>query len=132
MKHKTNVIEKTILFSWPFILVVSVIIYLFTFEWDYVTSYALGAFASLLMQSWNYKWMKKAFLEAPTMIKRNYIVSYIFRFVLYGFLLYFTFSNPEEWNIFYSSAGILTYRFVMIPVVLIFGRAEGGDDVDRN
>jgi hypothetical protein len=96
MKHKTNVIEKTILFSWPFILVVSVIIYLFTFEWDNVTSYALGAFASLLMQSWNYKWMKKAFLEAPTMIKRNYIVSYIFRFVLYGFFSTSRFQNPKS------------------------------------
>lgn len=129
MKQKTNVIEKTILFSWPYTIVVATGIYLFTSNWDFVTSFLLGAVASLLMSSWNYRWMKRAYLEAPTLIQRHYILSYVIRFVLFGVLLYITATNPESWNVYFTAVGILTYRIVLVPVVLIFGRTEGGDDV---
>ncbi len=129
MKQKTNVIEKTILFSWPYTIVVATGIYLFTSNWDFVTSFLLGAVASLLMSSWNYRWMKRAYLEAPTLIQRHYILSYVIRFVLFGVLLYITATNPQSWNVYFTAVGILTYRIVLVPVVLIFGRTEGGDDV---
>ncbi len=129
MKQKTNVIEKTILFSWPYTIIVATGIYLFTSNWDFVTSFLLGAVASLLMSSWNYRWMKRAYLEAPTLIQRHYILSYVIRFVLFGVLLYITATNPESWNVYLTAVGILTYRIVLVPVVLIFGRTEGGDDV---
>lgn len=132
MKKRTNAIEWTMLLSWPAILVASLIIYLITQEWNFVKSFALGAFTTLLMQSWNYKWMKKAFEEAPTMIKRNYIVSYIFRFVLYGVILYFTFQNPEEWNLYFTAGGIMLYRVVMIPVVLFTSKGKEVDRLDRD
>lgn len=131
MKLKTNVIEKAILFSWPYIILVSLGIYIITADWNYITSFLLGAVASLLMSSWNYRWMKRAYLEAPTLIKRHYYISYFFRFILFGVLLYITASNPTSWNVYFTAAGILTYRIVLVPVVLIFGRTEGGDDVDR-
>lgn len=132
MKKRTNAIEWTMLLSWPAILVVSLVIYIITREWNFVKSFALGAFTTLLMQSWNYKWMKKAFEEAPTMIKRNYIVSYIFRFILYGVILYFTFQNADQWNIYFTAGGILLYRVVMIPVVLVTSRSKEVDALDRN
>lgn len=129
MKQKTNVIEKTILFSWPYTIVVATGIFLVTSNWDFVTSFLLGAVASLLMSSWNYRWMKRAYLEAPTLIQRHYILSYVIRFILFGVLLYITATNPESWNVYFTAVGILTYRIVLVPVVLIFGRTEGGDDV---
>ena len=129
MKQKTNVIEKTILFSWPYTIVVATGIFLVTSNWDFVTSFLLGAVASLLMSSWNYRWMKRAYLEAPTLIQRHYILSYVIRFVLFGVLLYITATNPQSWNVYFTAVGILTYRIVLVPVVLIFGRTEGGDDV---
>ena len=85
----------------------------------------------MLMASWNYRWMKRAYMEAPTLIQRHYVISYVFRFVLFGVLLYITATNPESWNVYFTAAGILTYRIVLVPMVLIFGRAEGGDDVGR-
>jgi hypothetical protein len=127
MKKRTNAIEWTMLLSWPAILIVGAAIYLFTGEWVFVKSFALGAFTTLLMQSWNYKWMKKAFEEAPTMIKRNYVVSYIFRFVLYGVILYFTYQNADAWNIYFTAGGILLYRVVLFPVVLILGKKKEGE-----
>lgn len=129
MKQKTNVIEKTILFSWPYTIVVATGIFLVNSNWDFVTSFLLGAVASLLMSSWNYRWMKRAYLEAPTLIQRHYILSYVIRFILFGVLLYITATNPESWNVYFTAVGILTYRIVLVPVVLIFGRTEGGDDV---
>jgi NhaP-type Na+/H+ or K+/H+ antiporter len=129
---RNNAIEWTMLLSWPAILIVSLAIYLITGEWNFVKSFALGAFTTLLMQSWNYKWMKRAFEEAPKTIVRSTVVSYVFRFVLYGVILYFTYQNADQWNIYFTAGGILLYRVVMFPVAIVLSRKKEGDAVDRN
>lgn len=65
MKQKTNIIERTFLFSWPYAIVFSVVLYLITTNFDWVISFLLGVFSVLLMQSLNYRIMKKLFKENP-------------------------------------------------------------------
>lgn len=125
---KTNLIEKIFLFSWPYVILFAGVTYIITRNWDYVFSFFLGAFSSLLMNSLNYRMMKNLFENHPELIKSRTILMYIAKFIFFGVILYVTYNNPEEWNVYFTFAGLFTYRIVSIPVTLIF--AKKGDDED--
>ena len=122
---KANIIELTFLFCWPFAIIVSLVIYLFSKDWGLVVSYILGVFTVLMAQSMNYRIMKNTFKNNPVKIKSNTIIIYIVKYIFYGIILYVAHIEPN-WNIFAALGGIMTYRIVMFPTTLIF--AKRGDD----
>ncbi len=125
---KINVVERTFLFSWPYAILFVLITYLITKNWDYVLSFLLGTFSGLLMQSLNYRIMKDLYKNNPEKIKSRQIILYFVKYVFYGLVLYITYQNSSQWNIYFAFVGILTFRIVSFPVVLIF--ANKGDDED--
>jgi hypothetical protein len=127
VKKKTNIIEKTFLFCWPFAIVFSVVLYLITQNFDFVISYLLGVFSVLLMQSMNYRIMKKLFKDNPEKIKSRTIIIYLVKYVFFGIILYVAYTDPD-WNVYLTFVGLLSYRIVMYPVALI--SAKRGDDED--
>lgn len=127
MKKKMNIIERTFLFSWPYAIVFSVVLYLITSNFDFVISFLLGVFSSLLMQSMNYRIMKKLFKENPEKIKSRTIIIYLVKYVFFGIILYVAYTDPD-WNVYLTFVGILTFRIVMYPVALIFANKGGDED----
>lgn len=124
---KTNVIEKTFLFSWPYAILFALVTYLITQNSDYVLSFVLGTASGLLMQSLNYRIMKSLFKSNPEKIKSRQIMLYFVKYVFYAVILYVTYTY-QGWNIYFTFVGILTFRIVSFPVVLIF--ANKGEDED--
>ena len=124
---KANIIEKTFLLSWPFAIITSTIIFLITWNFDNVVSYLLGVFSVMLMQSLNYRIMKILYKNNPKKIKSMTIIIYLVKYIFFGIILYVANSDPD-WNVFYTFAGLVTYRFVMFPVALIY--AKKGEDED--
>jgi polyferredoxin len=124
---KTNVIEKTFLFSWPYAFLFGLITYLITSNTDFVLSFLLGTATGLLMQSINYRIMKNLFKNNPEKIKSRQIMLYFLKYAFYALILYIT-STSDAWNVYFTFVGILTFRIVSFPVVLIF--ANKGDDED--
>ena len=124
---KTNLIEKIFLFSWPYVIVVSLAIYIITQNWDFVLSFILGAASSLLMNSLNYRVMKNLYKNNPGLIKSRQVLIYFAKVIFYGILLYITHKDPE-WNVYFAFAGILTYQIVAFPVTIISARKEGDGD----
>lgn len=122
---KTNVIERTFLFVWPIAIIASLVIYLISKDSGLVVSYALGVLTVLMMQSLNYRIMKRTFKDRPEMIRRYTVFIYMAKMIFYGIILYVAYREPN-WNIFAAFGGIMTYRIVMFPVTLIF--AKKGDD----
>lgn len=122
---KANVIELTFLFVWPVAIVTSLIIFFISRDGGLVVSYALGVLAVLMMQSMNYRIMKRTFKDNPQNIQRYTIFIYAIKLVFYGIILYVAYSEPG-WNIFAAFGGIMTYRIVMYPTTFIF--AKKGDD----
>jgi len=55
------------------------------------------------------------------------IIIYLVKYIFFGIILYVANSDPD-WNVFYTFAGLVTYRFVMFPVALIY--AKKGEDED--
>jgi len=125
---KANVIELTFLFCWPFAFLVSLVLYLITHDWGMVISYILGVFSVMMMQSMNYRIMKKTFKDKPEKIRSYTILIYLAKIVFYGIILYVTLREPT-WNIFAAFGGILTFRIVMFPTVMMF--AKKGDEEDE-
>ncbi len=125
---KTNIVEKTFLFSWPYAIVFSLVLYLITQNFDFVLSFLIGVFSSLMMQSLNYKMMKNLFKNAPSKIKSRTILLYIVKFVFFAIILYVVYHKPG-WNIYLTLVGLLTFVIVTIPVTLIFA-GKGDDDSD--
>ena len=123
---KANIIELTFVFCWPVAFLVSFILFIATKEWGLVVSYLLGVFTVLMMQSMNYRVMKRTFKENPSLIKKRTILIYIVKYIFYGIILYVAYTEPS-WNIFAAAGGILTYRIVMFPTALIFAKREDDD-----
>jgi hypothetical protein len=121
MKNK-SIIERTFLYSWPVAIVVSVVIYLISGNFDYMVSYIIGVASVLFMQSINYRVMKNLYKNYPT------VILYFVRFIFYGLILYICIKDPE-WNVFYAFGGILTYRIVLHPTALIMSKK--GDEKDN-
>ena len=124
---KTNVIEKTFLFSWPYAFLFCIILYLITKDINWVISFILGTASGLLMQSLNYRIMKDLFKNNPEKIKSRTILLYIVRYIFYAVVLYIALKT-DKLNVYFTFVGILTFRIVSFPVVLIF--ANKGDDED--
>jgi hypothetical protein len=122
---KTNLIEKIFLFSWPYAIIFALITYIITQNIDFVLSFILGVGSSLLMNSLNYRIMKNLYKNNPELIKSRTIIIYLVKFVFFGLILYITYNNPEEWNVYFTFVGLLTYRIVSFPVTLIFAKREG-------
>jgi hypothetical protein len=127
VKKKTNIIEKTFLFSWPYAIIVSAMIFLITGNWDFVLSFVLGTFCGLMMNSMQYRIMKNAFEFMPQTIRSKTIMLYIFKMIFYAFILYFASKNPEEWNIYFVAGGILSYRIVLLIITIVETLRKTGD-----
>jgi hypothetical protein len=127
MKNK-SIIERTFLYSWPVAIVVSVVIYLISGNFDYMVSYIIGVASVLFMQSINYRVMKNLYKNYPELIKSRTVILYFVRFIFYGLILYICIKDPE-WNVFYAFGGILTYRIVLHPTALIMSKK--GDEKDN-
>ncbi len=124
---KANIIERTFLFCWPFALLFSLVLYLITQNFDFVLSYILGVTSVLLMQSMNYRIMKKLYKNNPQKIKSTTIIIYLVKYVFFGIILYIANTDPD-WNVYLTFVGLFTFRIVSFPVTLIFARK--GDDED--
>jgi len=122
-----NIIERTFLFCWPYAIVFSIVLYFITSNFDFVISFLLGVFSSLLMQSMNYRIMKKLFKDNPEKIKSRTIIIYLVKYVFFGIILYVAYTDPD-WNVYLAFVGILTFRIVMYPVALIFANKGGDED----
>ncbi len=127
MKQKMNIIERTFLFSWPYAIVFSLVLYLITQNFDWVISFLLGVFSVLLMQSLNYRIMKRLFKENPQKIKSNSIIIYLVKYIFYGIILYVALTEAD-WNVYFTFAGLFTFRIVSFFVTLIY--ANKGEDDD--
>jgi len=121
---KKNLIEKIFLFSWPYGILFSLILYIITQNLDFVLSFLLGLSSSLLMNSLNYRIMKNVYEKNPDKIKSRHIIMYVVKFLFSALILFITFQNPEEWNIYFTFVGLLTFRIISIPVTLIFANKE--------
>ncbi|MFA7076054.1 MAG: ATP synthase subunit I [Candidatus Izemoplasmatales bacterium] len=124
---KTNLIDKIFLFSWPYAIIVSLVIFFITGNFDFVLSFLLGVASCLLMNSLNYRIMKNLYKYSPHLIKSRQIMIYVAKLAFFGVILYIT-HNDSDWNVYYTFAGLLTYRLVSIPVTLIFAKKEGDED----
>jgi len=124
---KANIIELTFLFSWPFAIVFSVVLYLISQNFDFVISYLLGFFSVMLMQSMNYRIMKNLYKNNPQKIKSTTIIIYLVKYIFFAIMLYVAHTDPE-WNVYLTFVGILSYRIVMYPVAFIY--AKKGEDKD--
>lgn len=124
---KTNIIEKTFLFSWPYAILFSAVAYIISGNWDFVLSFILGVASGLLMQSMNYRIMKDLYKNNPEKIKSRQILLYFVKYIFYAVILYIT-ATYDGWNVYFTFVGILTFRIVSFPVALIF--ANKGDDED--
>ena len=125
LKKKMNIIEKTFLFSWPYAIVFSIVLYFISHNFDFVISFLLGVFSVLLMQSMNYRIMKNLFKNNPEKIKSRTIIIYLVKYVFFGIILYVSHTDPD-WNVYLTFVGLLTFRIVTYPVAII--SANKGDD----
>lgn len=123
--NKTNIIEKTFLFCWPVAILTGLIIYLITGNVDFVLSFGLGVFSSLLMQSLSYRILKNLYKNNPRKIKSTTILIYLVKYVFFGIILYVANTDPE-WNVYFAFAGLFVFRIVSFPVTLITAK-KGGD-----
>ncbi len=126
---KKNLIEKIFLFSWPYAILFSLILYLVTSDTNYVLSFILGVASSLLMNSMNYRIMKNVYKNKPESIKSRHIIMYFVKFLFFALILFIAYRDPEEWNIYFTFVGLLTFRIISIPVTLIFANKES-DEID--
>lgn len=122
--QKKNLIEKIFLFSWPYGILFALVLYLITQETNYVLSFLLGLASSLLMNSLNYRVMKSIYEKRPNVIQSRHIFMFIIKFLFFALIMYIAYSDPEEWNIYYTFIGLLTFRLISIPVTLIFANKE--------
>ena len=127
MKTKTNIIEMTLLFVFPYALLFSLILYLATKDIDFLLSFVLGTFTGLLMNSMSYRVMKNAFANAPNTIRSKTIILYLVKMVFYGFILYYVSTKPDEWNIYFVAVGILSYRIVLLVLTIVQSIRKSGD-----
>lgn len=118
-----NMIEKSFLFVWPFVIVFSLVTYLISKNTDLVVGFLLGAFTSMLVNSMHYRFMKNAFLNHKEMIKTTTIMLYLAKMVLYAIVLYFAITS-DKWNVILTFVGILSYRIVLFPVVFFTLRRQ--------
>lgn len=125
---KKDLIEKIFLFSWPYAILFSLILYLVSQNIDWVLSFVLGAASSLLMNSLNYRLMKNIYKNNPQKIKSRHIIMYFVKFIFFALILFITYMNPEEWNIYFTFIGLLTFRLISFPVTLIFANKENKED----
>ncbi len=123
----SNLIEKTFLFVWPVAIIASLLIYFISTNTAYLISYILGVASVMMMQSLNYRMMKDLYKNNPAKIKSRTIWLYVARFVFYAVILYVVFQH-EEWNIYFTLGGLLTFQLVLIPVTVIF--ADKGDETE--
>ncbi|HOP57550.1 MAG TPA: hypothetical protein PLH02_06045 [Bacillota bacterium] len=127
MKTKNlGMIEKTFLFIWPFLIVFSLVTYLIAKSFYPVVSFLLGAFTSLLLNSLHYRVMKQALLSEKKLAKTTTVFLYIGKMIFFGVVLYFVIIN-ENWNIWLTFVGLLSYRIVFYPVVFFEMRKKEGD-----
>jgi F0F1-type ATP synthase assembly protein I len=124
---KINLIEKIFLFSWPYAILFSIILYLITQDLDYVLSFLLGVASCLLMNSLNYRVMKNVYQNKQHQIKKMHITMYIVKMLFFAFILFIAYRYPEEWNIYFTFVGLLTFRLVSFPVTLIFANKESDE-----
>jgi len=122
--QKKNLIEKIFLFSWPYGIVFALVLYLITQDTNYVFSFLLGLASSLLMNSLNYRVMKSIYEKRPEVIQSRHIFMFIIKFLFFALIMYIAYSDPEEWNIYFTFVGLLTFRLISIPVTLIFANKE--------
>ncbi|MDT8336784.1 MAG: ATP synthase subunit I [Candidatus Izemoplasmatales bacterium] len=125
---KKDLIEKIFLFSWPYAILFSLILYLVTQNIDWVLSFILGTASSLLMNSLNYRLMKNIYKNRPEKIKSRHIIMYFVKFLFFALILFIAYQNPEEWNIYFTFIGLLTFRIISFPVTLIFANKENQED----
>ncbi len=130
MKNKINIIERTFLFAWPYMVLFSLVIFLITGNFDnYVLSFLLGALSSLMMNSLQYRIMKHLYAHNPEAIRSRQIMIYTVKLLFFGLILFITHSQ-NDWNVWYAFAGLLTYRIVMFPVALIWANKDDDGDGD--
>jgi hypothetical protein len=122
--QKKNLIEKIFLFSWPYGILFALVLYLITQNTNFVLSFLLGLASSLLMNSLNYRVMKSIYEKRPEVIQSRHIFMFIIKFLFFALIMYIAYSEPEEWNIYYTFIGLLTFRLISIPVTLIFANKE--------
>ncbi len=125
---KKNLIEKIFLFSWPYAIVFALVLYLITWNADYVLSFLLGSASSLLMNSLNYRIMKNIYENKPEAIKSRHIIMFFVKFIFFALILFIAYQDPESWNIYFTFVGLLTFRIVSFPVGLIFANKESDEN----
>ena len=124
-----NLIEKTFLFTWPVTIVAGLLIYVISGNSSNLISYILGVASVMMMQSLNYRIMKNLYKNNPAKIKSTTVLLYLARYVFYGIILYVVFKH-DQWNIYYTLAGLLTFQIVLIAITIIFAK-KGDDDTDE-
>lgn len=125
---KKNLIEKIFLFSWPYAIIFSLVLYLITKDTDFLLSFLLGASSSLLMNSLNYRVMKNIYKNNPEVIRSRHVIMYFVKFLFFALILFIAYRD-SDWNIYLTFVGLLTFRIVSFPVTLIFANKES-DEID--
>ena len=126
MKNK-DIIEKTFLFSWPYAIVFSIVLYLITKNFDFVISFLLGTLTSLFVNSMNYKVMKSTYKFQPDKIKSRQIWMFIGKYIFMGLILFVTIQS-DEYNEYYTFVGLMTFVVVAFPTAIIFSQRGDADD----
>ncbi len=81
----------------------------------------------MMMQSFNYRVMKNLYKNNPSKIKTATILIWVAKYIFFAIILYVAHTD-QDWNVYFTFVGILTYRIVMFPVALIY--ANKGEDKD--
>lgn len=127
MKNK-NIIERTFLFSWPYMILVSLVIYLITKNFDFVLSFLLGALTSLFINSLNYKVMKSTYEFQPNKIKSRQLWMFIGKYLFMALILFVTIQS-DKFNQYYAFAGLMTFVIVTFPTAIIMSQRGDEEDV---
>jgi len=126
MKNK-DIIERTFIFSWPYAIIFSLVLYLITKNFDDVLSFLLGVLTSLFVNSLNYRMMKTTYQYQPDKIKVRQIWLFIGKYAFMGLILYVAITS-ESYNEYLTLVGLLTFVIISVPTAIIFSKRGDSED----
>jgi len=135
MDEMYAVYQRIIRLSWLIIAVVSSILTLINIiffghlDWyHFPLSYLLGAMTNLLAFNLLRNNILKLDDDKHKAVSQSF-TNYVLRFIIYGFVLYFSFKN-DKLNGFIVFGGFLTVKAAIYLSLLLKNKAEGGNELE--
>ena len=126
--RELTLFDKAIIFSIPFTLILSVILFFVTKNNNAeIKSLVIGATVSIVLNYGNYKLTFKIQQENVTKLKLFVPLSYVIRFVILGTII-FVACFFADYNVIYIIFGVLEYPVFLIIMGLLESRGGAKND----